>query len=719
MSLKVTILTDNDKAEILQQVDDKIEEVQTQIENMESVEGVKGNDGDSAYQIAVNNGFKGTETEWLDSLKGINGEDGVSVTVVSVSESTTDGGSNIVTFSDGKTVTIKNGSKGATGSAGKDGTNGKTPVKGVDYFTDSDKSDFVENIKNSLDAPDYVISEAEAVIDRIINAQGNRTFTFAAITDLHYGNSSYTDGVKHACQAMKYIDKRLRLDAVAVLGDYTDGYPADNLANAFNDFKTVNDVLSDLRFTTNLRQQGNHDYYVNNSPITNRFIQSYSDDVEWGNKLGGYYYRDFNEYKLRVISLNTVENGNGNVACSTAQYNWFVNALDLSTKEDASDWQILVLSHHPLDWYAIDEKYVFAYIVDAYTKGASWSNPSLGISCDFSNKNSATLIGNIHGHIHNLLVDNIHLGNVNGNNKTSLWRMATPEACIDRANQYQDAWHEETTYGKTKNSSKDTSFVVYCIDLDTNTINAICYGAGYDRMVNYNSSVQVKTYTITNNLTNVSNSNASALIIENHPYIATLVSTTEQPLTVAVTMGGVDITSTAYSNGVITINEVTGNVVITASSPDVLDTPETPVEPTYDNLLDGIGYKNGTRLSSSTGAERTDDSTIDCVVTGYLDVSEMAWGDIYYVWGANFDASTSEATGKAVAVAYDADKNATHYGYITQNSNSVSLSDLIIAKADGNSITIVRNGNNLPKYIRLSGVGQGENVVITKNQPPN
>ena len=32
--------------------------------------GIKGEDGKSAYQIAVENGFIGTESEWLESLKG-------------------------------------------------------------------------------------------------------------------------------------------------------------------------------------------------------------------------------------------------------------------------------------------------------------------------------------------------------------------------------------------------------------------------------------------------------------------------------------------------------------------------------------------------------------------------------------------------------------------------------------------------------------------------
>lgn len=32
--------------------------------------GEKGADGKSAYQIAVDDGFTGTESEWLESLKG-------------------------------------------------------------------------------------------------------------------------------------------------------------------------------------------------------------------------------------------------------------------------------------------------------------------------------------------------------------------------------------------------------------------------------------------------------------------------------------------------------------------------------------------------------------------------------------------------------------------------------------------------------------------------
>ena len=40
--------------------------------------GADGKDGLSAYEIAVNNGYTGNESEWLESLKGMKGEDGAS-----------------------------------------------------------------------------------------------------------------------------------------------------------------------------------------------------------------------------------------------------------------------------------------------------------------------------------------------------------------------------------------------------------------------------------------------------------------------------------------------------------------------------------------------------------------------------------------------------------------------------------------------------------------
>lgn len=325
--------------------------------------------------------------------------------------------------------------------------------------------------------PDYVIAEAESVIDRVIAAQSGRTFTFAALTDMHHGVWNYTDGVVHACQALKYISERINLDAVAVLGDYTDGYPDSGYDDAVADFRAVNNILDDLRFAPNLRIAGNHDIYNENPALTMRYINAYSDDVVWGSRQGGYYYRDFGGYKIRVIGLNT------NVA-DVEQYNWLVSALDLSDKSDVKDWSILVLSHHPLDWHPGDEVYRYCYILDGYRNGTSGTAD--GVSFDFTGgKNAAKLIGNIHGHLHNFKVDKIYVGNVNSGEQSDVIRIATPNSCYNRENEYEGVWADETAYHKTQNSAEDTSFCVYCIDLDACTIKAVCYGAGYDREIDY------------------------------------------------------------------------------------------------------------------------------------------------------------------------------------------------------------------------------------------
>ena len=120
----------------------------------------------SSYRFTVRNGKRGEKGDaGLPGAKGDPGEpgkDGASVTIASVSTSTADGGSNVVTFSDGNTVTVKNGSKGDkgdtgatgakgekgdTGAAGKNGADGKTPVRGTDYWTESD----IASIKSYLE----------------------------------------------------------------------------------------------------------------------------------------------------------------------------------------------------------------------------------------------------------------------------------------------------------------------------------------------------------------------------------------------------------------------------------------------------------------------------------------------------------------------------------------------------------------------------------------
>lgn len=74
-----------------------------------------------------------------------------------------------------------------------------------------------------------------------------------------------------------------------------------------------------------------------------------------------------------------------------------------------------------------------------------------------------------------------------------------------------------------------------------------------------------QTFTVTNNLTNVTNSN-SATTASGY-YSATLsIGAGYEYTSLSITMGGVDITDSVYGDGGILIIEVTGDIVITASA---------------------------------------------------------------------------------------------------------------------------------------------------------
>ena len=99
--------------------------LQEKLDNGELGSG-SGTAGKSAYEIAVDNGFVGTETEWLKSLKGVDGTDGTTF-IPSVSATGDLSWSN----DDGKENPATVNIKGAKGDRGDSGVT--TPING--FFT--------------------------------------------------------------------------------------------------------------------------------------------------------------------------------------------------------------------------------------------------------------------------------------------------------------------------------------------------------------------------------------------------------------------------------------------------------------------------------------------------------------------------------------------------------------------------------------------------------
>lgn len=83
------------------------------------------------------------------------------------------------------------------------------------------------------------------------------------------------------------------------------------------------------------------------------------------------------------------------------------------------------------------------------------------------------------------------------------------------------------------------------------------------------------TYTITNTLSNCASSNSAESIGINESFTANITANSGYTLdgaTVSITMGGTDITATAYNGGAISIPAVTGNIVITIAAAEKVKT---------------------------------------------------------------------------------------------------------------------------------------------------
>lgn len=477
------------------------------------------------------------------------------------------------------------------------------------------------------DIPDYVQTEAKRVAAAVKALQNDNTLSFIAFSDTHIGNGSYDVSVTHAMQAAHIIQRLAPIDFTAHLGDHVTGSASDSLsthlANHMNSLRALSFASPVIRLVGNHDANSyNTDSFLNNEETFN-YTGRYNVGVERENftYYRGHFYFDIEDKKTRVICLNTCEmnspQADGHYMLNS-QFLWLNRALNMTDKDG---WRVIVLSHHPIHWYGYMPSVLT--MLDAYVAGSSGSVTVGGstIEYNFSGKNAAKLVATFHGHTHNL---------IHGLAGTAeIIRMGTPNGCFTRNNEYgsssynedfRSKYGETTTYSKTANSAKDTAFCVYTIDFENQVVYATCYGAGYDRVLSYAGTVY---YSVTNSLTNVTTSNAVGALEAGSSYSATLTPASGYSIgTVTVVMGGKDITASAYANGVITIAEITGDVVITAAGVKESVNWAYKGIGTDGNIYNGgKGYKENTRISTSSGNES---GASGMTVTGFIWVPNAA-----------------------------------------------------------------------------------------------
>ncbi len=392
-----------------------------------------------------------------------------------------------------------------------------------------------EDVPDSLAVPAYCEYEAVRVAGVIsekiseLKRAEHRYITFGAVTDNHVANKhKWIDSngelneitalqdvltkasIRHGAYALKYVSDLVGCDFIANLGDnnwennidtdnaYTAGsYTRDTLLPAF-------DVDNGGCFGFHL--VGNHDQ-TNNIDRQWELIGKYNNFDETGATPERCYgYKDFIDKKVRVICLNTSDylNGTGGYGMSYEQKSFLMSSLDLSDKEDCADWKILLLSHIPLDFYSSDYNITadIIGILNAYVSGGSvsitvndaWAgihdDTTSGIlTYDYNGKNTAQIIGNIHGHLHNDCHGKLGYTDTSGNTvNTQLTRVSTPNTCfyLAKSTAYaNNGDYEGILIPKVQGAAQDTIATFYVVDLTDNVIFSYVYGAGNDRVIDY------------------------------------------------------------------------------------------------------------------------------------------------------------------------------------------------------------------------------------------
>lgn len=580
------------------------------------------------------------------------------------------------------------------------------------------------------DIPDYIKAAALEVAKKVRAVQTDESITFIAMSDSHQldTSSDIVTGNLHAGMAAKALAYILpNIDFACFLGDYTAGSNTTTIEEGKQHFAEINaDIDEAFSGIPQFRTVGNHDdlHYSqaqNGTALTAEelyeLVGKYNADgiTVMGSTTGGYCYRDFEDKHLRVICLNTSDYLSSGAITDT-QLKWFAQtALNFSGKASPSDWSFLVLGHHPMDWVVTPALVLKAYMDGETYSGGTWSK-------NFSGANQATFIGNFHGHIHNFKTGKLHYRYDTSTSpittkEFNAIRVAIPNMCFARNNEYgqnsgtevDDIEYGDVTYNKTAGTAQDTAFCVIVIGRSSKVIHAFCYGAGIDREISYDFILA--SYSVTSTLSHVTSSNSTPSVTEGSSYYAELTPEDGYALdSVTVTMGGADITATAYGDGIVSIGAVTGNIVITATAAKVVVSTD---------LIAEYGYRDGYRMSTSSGNFRAE---AGYVAIGYpnampVGVADYPNGFVIEVTGANFNSSAHSNCTWAIYQGTNPAVTSGAGGYIRAGTLPVNGVDTTVELSDNGIKWTFPVG--LPSYtfLRFAGHGSGANLsgTITPN----
>lgn len=582
------------------------------------------------------------------------------------------------------------------------------------------------------DIPDYIKDAALALAKKVKEKQTSRTITFISMSDAHQSETAANvkTGNLHAGMAAKILAYALpNIDFCCYLGDYTEGNSTTTLAEGRKHFSEINaDIDEAFEGIPQFRTLGNHDSLQyskgQNGGVLSvselyAFCGSYNEGAVYGSTTEGYCYRDFESKKLRVICLNTAESTEKELV-SDVQKTWFANTLKAVGAK--TGWSVIILSHHPLDWGNVC---ALSNIVHAYHAGGSIAIGSSSVN--FSGSNKATILAAVHGHVHCFKAARLNKIEGNVGTEYDVWRVATPNMCFNRNNEYGSntgpeyygiEFGESTTYNKTSGGANDTAFVVNVVDPAQQKIYSFCYGAGYDREI----FTGVQTIAVTGITLNAS---SGELTVGGEVTLTpTVLPTTASNK--AVTWSSSKPAVASVNNGVVkALTE--GTATITATTVDggftaSYDLTVKKVQPTVVDLISTHGYADNIRLSTSAGNEKAENGYVTIGHTTPIPVDKTTYpnGATIRVTGAvncagDIWSGTENGAYSAWVLYTGTGTTFSQASYI--KTGSADAVGTITVDEDKKGFTLVLASLAAPRYLKFCVRGSG--AAITATLTPN
>lgn len=226
-----------------------------------------------------------------------------------------------------------------------------------------------------------------------------------------------------------------------------------------------------------------------------------------------------------------------------------------------------------------------------------------------------------------------------------------------------------------------------------------------------NQEITYERHSVTNNLTNCVNSNDSTEVVTGDSYSATISANSGYTISsITVTMGGVDITSTAVSGGNINIASVTGDIVITAvAEAEVVKTNFFKATPTVDTMATAPqdAMILGGRIGSDMGYRV--DGGHDCLMSNYIPIQN---GDEVYVTNleiypnlnSGLFANIGDTKATAVFDSSNGNGNVTNVSANGFTISNASVSYVRITGKPSNSIMVNASGTTVSERYDCSQI---------------